>query len=293
MRTDAFVAEIAIDFVNALEAANHEPLEKQLGRNAQVELHVERVVVRHERPGNRSSRHGLHHRGFHFEVILRIQERANVGHYLRANAKNPATVLVHDQVGVTLAIANLLVRQAVEFFRQRTQRFRQQAHVVCFDRQFPGVGFEQGANGANDVPDIPLLELLIDALRQPVALQANLYLCRAVVQLDETGLPHDALDHHATGNADAHRFLGKVVGFVAAVAALQFVCQRVSPEVVRERVTRLPQAIQFAPPLCDQPVFVVCFLVAHLQSLLEAGLNKIVQLAVQNGLRVSGFDAGA
>ena len=43
------VAEVAADLEDALEAADHQPLQVQLGRDAQVEVEVERVVVGDER----------------------------------------------------------------------------------------------------------------------------------------------------------------------------------------------------------------------------------------------------
>ena len=56
LRRDPFVAEVAVDLVDPLEAADHQPLQVQLGRDAQVEVDVERVVVRHERAAPRAAR---------------------------------------------------------------------------------------------------------------------------------------------------------------------------------------------------------------------------------------------
>ena len=50
LERDALVAEVLADLVDALEAADDQPLEVQLGRDAQVEVAVELVVVRRERP---------------------------------------------------------------------------------------------------------------------------------------------------------------------------------------------------------------------------------------------------
>ena len=47
----ALVAEHPADLEHPLEAADHEPLQVQLRRDAQEELHVERVVVGGERLG--------------------------------------------------------------------------------------------------------------------------------------------------------------------------------------------------------------------------------------------------
>ena len=49
---DALVAEDPADLVDALEAADDQALQVQLGRDAEVEVLVELVVVRDERSAN-------------------------------------------------------------------------------------------------------------------------------------------------------------------------------------------------------------------------------------------------
>jgi len=48
-RVSTLVAEVAVDLVDALDAADDRALEVQLRRDAQVQLGVERVRVRDER----------------------------------------------------------------------------------------------------------------------------------------------------------------------------------------------------------------------------------------------------
>src|SRR5215210_6674197 len=45
---DAFVAEVAVQLINPLEAADEEALEVEFGRDAQIQVYVERVVMRDE-----------------------------------------------------------------------------------------------------------------------------------------------------------------------------------------------------------------------------------------------------
>jgi hypothetical protein len=52
---DAFVAEVAVQFEHLRVAADQQTLEVQFRCDAQVELHVERVVVRGKRPGRRTA----------------------------------------------------------------------------------------------------------------------------------------------------------------------------------------------------------------------------------------------
>ena len=76
LRRQPFVAEVAVDLEDALEAADHEPLQVELGRDAQVEIEVERVVVGDERPRRGAAGDRLHHRRLDLEEAARVEERA-------------------------------------------------------------------------------------------------------------------------------------------------------------------------------------------------------------------------
>ena len=65
----AFIAKIAVDLVNLFQAANYQPLEMQLGRDAQVEIQIQGIVMGHERSRGRTARNVMHHRRFHLEKV--------------------------------------------------------------------------------------------------------------------------------------------------------------------------------------------------------------------------------
>ncbi len=67
MRGEAFVAEVAIDLVDALQAAHHQALQIQLRRDAQVQIDIERVVMRDEGARRGAAIERLHHGRFHFD----------------------------------------------------------------------------------------------------------------------------------------------------------------------------------------------------------------------------------
>ena len=73
VRGNAFVAEVAIDFVDALQPAHDQPLQIQLRRDAQVQIDIERVVMRDERPRRRAAIERLHHGRFHFDEAARFE----------------------------------------------------------------------------------------------------------------------------------------------------------------------------------------------------------------------------
>ena len=74
LRRDPLVAEVAVDLVDALEAADDQALQVQLGRDAQVEVHVERVVVGDEGPRRGAAGDRLHHRRLDLEEAARVEE---------------------------------------------------------------------------------------------------------------------------------------------------------------------------------------------------------------------------
>ena len=67
---ESLVAEVAIDFEDALQAAHHQALEVKLGRDAQVEIDIEGVVVGHEGARRGAAIKRLHHGGFHLDEAL-------------------------------------------------------------------------------------------------------------------------------------------------------------------------------------------------------------------------------
>ena len=204
LRREALVAEVAVDLVDALEAADHQALQVQLRRDAQVHVQVERVVVRLERARRGTARDRLHHRRLDLEEVERVQEVAQVADDARAGAEHAAALLVHDEIDVALAVARLGVGKAVPLVRQRPQRLHQQSHRLRAHRQLAGLGAEQHAGRADDVADVPALEGLVGGA-QRLGLQEQLDLPGAVGDLGEAGLAHDALEHHAPADAHARR----------------------------------------------------------------------------------------
>jgi hypothetical protein len=76
-RREAFVAEVAVDLEDLLEAADDQALEVQLRRDAQELLHVERVVVGDEGLGRGAAGDRVHHRRFDFHEAVAGHEVAD------------------------------------------------------------------------------------------------------------------------------------------------------------------------------------------------------------------------
>ena len=216
MRGEAFIAEVAVDFVDALQAAHHQPLEVKLRGDAQVEVDVERVVVGDERPRRGAPVDRLHHGGFHFDEAAGLELPAQRGNDLGAGDEDLAHVGVGDQVEIALAVARFHVLQAVPLLRHGEQRLGELFQTLHVQAQLPCAGAEQVPFGAHDIADVePLVELEV-ALRHAVTAHVDLQALAVLLQVGETGLPHAAQGSDASGYAHAHR-LRQLLGGSGAV----------------------------------------------------------------------------
>jgi hypothetical protein len=216
----AFVAEVAIDLEHLLEAADHQALEVELGRDAQEQFHVERVVVGGEGLGRGAAGDGMHHRRFDFEEAVMHHVIADRLDHPAAGDEGEARLLVGDQVEFAAAVLLLDVGQAVELLRQRTQRFGQQADAAALDGQLAGLGLEQRAFAADDVAEVPALELLVGFFAADVVADEDLDAAGDVLDAGEAGLAHHALEHDAAGDLDLDR---GGFQFLARLAAVELV----------------------------------------------------------------------
>ena len=103
---DALVAEVLAELVDALDPADDQPLEVQLGGDAQVEVAVELVVVGRERARQRAAVERLQHRRLDLEEALAVELAADGGDHARACGK-AARLVGGDQVQLAPAVAGL------------------------------------------------------------------------------------------------------------------------------------------------------------------------------------------
>ena len=136
---EALVAEHPADLEHLLEAAHHEPLEVELGRDAQERSHVERVVVRDEGRGRRAHRDGVQ------DGRLDLDEpgvpRGGAAASSRSGSATSATrgaALVGPQVDLTLAKARLDVGHALPLVAEApTRASARSTQVRHLHRQLP------------------------------------------------------------------------------------------------------------------------------------------------------------
>ena len=130
LRRHPLVAEISVDFVDPLETSDGEALQIQLWRNAQIHVHVERIVMCLEGPRRGAARNRMQHGRFNFEKAACIEKGAQVTHDPRTRFEHATRLFVHDQIDVTAAIAHFRIGDAVPFVGQRPQRLGQQYQAL-------------------------------------------------------------------------------------------------------------------------------------------------------------------
>ncbi len=120
----ALVAEVLADLVDALEPADDQALEVELGRDAQVEVAVELVVVRRERPRVGAAVERLQRRRLDLDEAGAVELAAQGRDRARAQLELGAHLGVDQQVEVALAVARLDIGEPVVLVGQRAARSR-------------------------------------------------------------------------------------------------------------------------------------------------------------------------
>ena len=133
----------------------------------------------------------------------------------------------------------------MELVRQRAQGFGQQAQLGAVNGELAGLGLEEFTFRAEDIPEVPLLKLLVvDAFRQVVTGDVELNTAANVLQGDEGCLAHDTAGHHTTGHAHFDVQRVQLVVLFRIKLGVQRIGSAVTTEVVRKRNALLTQLRQ-------------------------------------------------
>ena len=195
LERDALVAEVLADLVHLLETADDQALQVELGRDAQVVVRVERVPVGDERLGKRAAVPRLQDRRLHLDEAPAVERAADRRDDARADERDLARVLVHQQVEVALPIALLDVGETVERVGKRRVDAREHLERVDLERRLASSRLRRRADDADDVAEMHVdLARALDRAEQldPPA---------AVDEVEEDELAHVAARHHAAGEA--------------------------------------------------------------------------------------------
>ena len=249
------VPEDAREFIDAIEPADEQLLERKLERDPEEERHVERVVVRHERTRHRPAIDRLEHRRLHLEESARIERLPERPDHVRARLEDASCLRIEHQVQVATTVPLARVLPRVEdlsllllHHRQRPDRLGEEVERLHRDRRLTGAGSDARAANADDVTQVEELEDLVGVFADVVLLEVELDLLAGILDVRERRLPHRTKREDPTG--DRHRLPGSFSSF----EPLQHLSRGVgSVEAVRVRLdTELPQPRDLVDTGLDQ-----------------------------------------
>ena len=201
----ALVAENTPHLIDTLHAAYDQPLQIQLRGNTQVHVDIQGIVMSDERPCRRAAGNSPQHRGLNLKEVTLIQIITDGLHDIGASHKGIHNLRIHNQIHITLAIADFRICQAVELLRQRTQGLGQKVKIIHTDGNLAPAGAENLALYTDNIANIQKLELGILLLPQHIQLEINLDAAAAVHQHGKACLAMAADCHQAA--CDSNFFL--------------------------------------------------------------------------------------
>jgi hypothetical protein len=203
------VTEILAHLVDFVEAAYDQPLEVEFVGNAQVERHVEGVVVGLERARGGAAVQWLQHRCFDLQKAAAVQKAAQLTKGQCAEPEHIAHFGIDGQVYVAAAIPLLLVRQPMPLFRQGFQRLGQYFEGQDGNGHLAGLGAKERAGHAYDVAQVEPRHALVNGFAQLVDLEIDLDFAGGVLNVGKRALAEAAQRHDPTGHADDRLRLGE------------------------------------------------------------------------------------
>ncbi len=231
-RRQPLVAEHAPDLIDALEATHQQALQVQLKRDPQVEVAIERVVMRLKRTRVAAARNLLEDRTLHVDETPLVEQAADRGDDPGSRPKDVPYLRVGDEVHVSLPVADLDVLQAVPLLRHRPERLGQQLERLNLDRDLSSLGPKNGPDHPDDVADVEVREARELLVAEDAAVGHQLDPTLPVLKVGEDETPLLPLHHQPAGDRDGRRALGvadELLGGDRAMRRLEAARVRIDP----------------------------------------------------------------
>ncbi len=235
------------DLVHPFQAADDEALEVELVGNAEVQLHVQRIVAGDEWPGRGPAIERLENGRLHLEESPIVEELPDPAHRPGAEPEDLAHFGVHRQVGIALAIADLGIGEAAEgdvslfggaglAARERPERLGEQFHRPRPDSHFPGPGAEEAPPDTHVIVQVEQLYQGPERLER-VATEIGLDPAARVLDVGERGLPLRAKRDDPAGHGHfraviAHGVVVQLESIQGVVGPLEAVGVGLDPQLL-------------------------------------------------------------
>ena len=192
---NAFVPEHLADLEHLLETAHEEPLEVKFGRDAQIKILAQCVVMGFKRLCSGAAGDRLEYRRFHFEKSLRAQKAAQVAYDLRARLEKPALFAVQREIKITAAHPFLRIFETVPVGWQGPERFCGDPRALRAHALLAFLGFEEHPFRRNKIPDVERC-LEFRKVGKPLLLEHELDIARSVPKIgkDDVALVAETVD---------------------------------------------------------------------------------------------------
>ena len=202
--TDAFVAEVTPDFIDAVVAAGDQPFEIELEADAQIEILVQLVVVGHKGSCSCAAVERLQDGGFDLQKAFVVQIGAHRPHDGGPGPKEVAHRRVGQQVDGAAPVAFLRVTHAVPLVWHRFERLAKKLDLLDLDTQLASLGHDQRASRPDKIPQVdqPLPDNVVKIAGQRVAAQHQLERTAPVFKIGKTHLAHDPDPAQPAGDRD-------------------------------------------------------------------------------------------
>jgi len=221
------VAEIFRKLVHPVVSSHDQPLQVELVGYAQVEGHVERVVMGLEGTCRCAAIERLQDGGFHLKVGARIEVAAHRVDQPVSLHEGPAYLRVDDQVNIPLAVAQFGIGDRVEnrvvlllHDGQRPQRLAEQLQRTHMDRDLAHLRHKYEPGHADDVAEVEeflenrVVQGFILTGADVVAFHIELDPAGLVLEFHEGGGAHDPAAHDPAGDGSllVERVISRIVG---------------------------------------------------------------------------------
>ena len=210
----SLVAEVLADFINALETADDEAFQIELGCDAHVHVNVECVEMGDERTGACSAGDALKGRGLNLGVACLVEHAAKGAEHGGALKENVLDAVVDNEVNIALAVAELRIFEGVVCLAvfhlddwKWAQRLAEHLDVLGVNGDFAHLCAEHKSLDADNVADVEqfleenVVGVLVFSRTKVVAADVNLDTAFGVLQFHKRGFAHDAAAHDAAGNS--------------------------------------------------------------------------------------------